>query len=82
MPCTEHHERVLETPTATKGTLTKDGWLKTGDVAYVHEGNFYIVDRKKGLIKVRGNAVAPAELEALLLKRPGVADAAVIGAKV
>lgn len=41
-------------PEATKETLTPDGWLKTGDVAYVdEEGNFFIVDRKKELIKVK-----------------------------
>lgn len=65
---------------ATKETLTKDGWLMTGDVAYLDEkGALFIVDRKKELIKVKGNQVAPAELEALLLEHPGVADAAVIG---
>lgn len=42
-------------------------------------GKFYIVDRKKELIKVKGNQVAPAELEALLLEHDAVLDAAVIG---
>jgi 4-coumarate--CoA ligase len=58
-------------------------WLKTGDIAYVNEykpgGIFHIVDRLKELIKVKGNQVAPAELEALLLERPDVIDAAVVG---
>ena len=55
-------------------------WMKTGDVAYVDEqGRFFIVDRMKELIKVRGNQVAPAELEALLLEHPKVADACVVG---
>ncbi|EXJ61136.1 4-coumarate-CoA ligase [Cladophialophora yegresii CBS 114405] len=67
-------------PKATQETLTPDGWLKTGDIAYVDDdGKFLIVDRKKELIKVKGNQVAPAELEALLLEHPGIADAAVIG---
>ncbi|PGG95599.1 hypothetical protein AJ79_09958 [Helicocarpus griseus UAMH5409] len=67
-------------PEATKETLTGDGWLKTGDIGYVNdEGKFFIVDRKKELIKVKGNQVAPAELEGLLLEHPAVADAAVIG---
>ncbi|KAF2788927.1 4-coumarate-CoA ligase-like protein [Melanomma pulvis-pyrius CBS 109.77] len=67
-------------PEATKETLTVDGWLKTGDVAYVDkDNNFFIVDRKKELIKVKGLQVAPAELEALLLEHPDVQDAAVIG---
>jgi 4-coumarate--CoA ligase len=67
-------------PEATKETLTADGWLKTGDVAYVDEENhFFIVDRKKELIKVKGLQVAPAELEAMLLENADVQDAAVIG---
>lgn len=67
-------------PEATKDTLTEDGWLKTGDVAYLDEqGRLFIVDRIKELIKVKGNQVAPAELEALLLEHPAIADAAVVG---
>jgi 4-coumarate--CoA ligase len=67
-------------PDATRDTLTPDGWLKTGDIAYIDKaGKFYIVDRKKELIKVKGNQVAPAELEALLLDHNAIADAAVIG---
>ncbi|KAE8327186.1 hypothetical protein BDV39DRAFT_193085 [Aspergillus sergii] len=69
-----------QNPEATKATKTEDGWLKTGDVAFVDEhGKFHVVDRLKELIKVKGNQVAPAELEALLLEHPAVADAAVIG---
>jgi 4-coumarate--CoA ligase len=65
---------------ATKDTLTPDGWLKTGDVGVRDEqGNFYIVDRKKELIKHNGLQVAPAELEAALLLHPSIADAAVVG---
>ncbi|KAH6625260.1 hypothetical protein C7974DRAFT_413788 [Boeremia exigua] len=67
-------------PEATRGTFGPGGWLKTGDVAYVdEEGHFFIVDRKKELIKVKGLQVAPAELEAMLLDHPEVQDAAVIG---
>lgn len=65
---------------ATTETLTKDGWLKTGDIAYRDEhGIYFIVDRRKELIKVKGLQVAPAELEAVLLEHPNVADAAVVG---
>ncbi|TKA80754.1 hypothetical protein B0A55_02694 [Friedmanniomyces simplex] len=66
---------------ATAETKTADGWLKTGDIAYREEGSglIYIVDRKKELIKVKGNQVAPAELESLLLDHPAVQDAAVVG---
>ncbi|CAN6657405.1 oxalate--CoA ligase [Trichomonascus vanleenenianus] len=70
----------LNNPEATANTLTKDGWLKTGDVAVVDEHHqFYIVDRVKELIKSKGHQVAPAELEYILLKHPNVSDSAVIG---
>ena len=67
-------------PEATADTVTPDGWLKTGDIGYFNKKNlFYVVDRKKELIKVKGNQVAPAELEACLLEHPGISDAGVIG---
>jgi 4-coumarate--CoA ligase len=63
---------------ATKETFDPEGFLKTGDVAVRDsKGWFWIVDRKKELIKVKGFQVAPAELEALLLEHESVADAAV-----
>jgi len=55
-------------------------WLRTGDVARRDDdGNVFIVDRLKDLIKVNAFQVAPAELEALLTTHPAIADAAVIG---
>ncbi|MDW8106015.1 MAG: 4-coumarate--CoA ligase family protein [Armatimonadota bacterium] len=69
----------LNNPEATAQTLTPEGWLRTGDVGYVDEdGYFYIVDRVKEMIKYKGLQIAPAELEAVLLTHPAVADAAVI----
>jgi acyl-CoA synthetase (AMP-forming)/AMP-acid ligase II len=69
----------LNRPEATAATVDEDGWLHTGDIAYADdEGHFFIVDRLKELIKYKGFQVAPAELEALLLTHPAVADAAVI----
>jgi acyl-CoA synthetase (AMP-forming)/AMP-acid ligase II len=69
----------LNRPEATAATIDEDGWLHTGDIGYADEdGHFYIVDRAKELIKYKGFQVAPAELEALLLSHPAVADAAVI----
>lgn len=65
---------------ATSATLDADGWLRTGDIGHVDaDGFLYVVDRLKELIKVSGFQVAPAELEALLLSHPDVADAAVVG---
>src|SRR5579859_3777921 len=69
----------LGKPEATAATIDSDGWLHTGDVGYVDaDGDVYIVDRVKELIKYKGLQVAPAELEAILLGHPAVADAAVI----
>ncbi|EXJ84529.1 hypothetical protein A1O3_05198 [Capronia epimyces CBS 606.96] len=64
---------------ATKESKTEDGWFNTGDVAICREDKWWIVDRKKELIKVNGLQVAPAELEAVLLEHEHVADAAVVG---
>jgi acyl-CoA synthetase (AMP-forming)/AMP-acid ligase II len=65
---------------ATAEILDADGFLHTGDIAVVDaEGVVYIVDRLKELIKYKGYQVPPAELEALLLTHPQIADAAVIG---
>jgi 4-coumarate--CoA ligase len=70
----------LNNPAATAFTIDEDGWLHTGDIGHVDsDGHFYIVDRLKELIKYKGFQVPPAELEALLLTHPAVADAAVIG---
>ena len=65
---------------ATRETIDDDGWLHTGDLAQVDaNGCVYIVDRLKELIKYKGYQVPPAELEAVLLSHPAIADAAVIG---
>jgi 4-coumarate--CoA ligase len=70
----------LNRPEETADTLDGDGFLHTGDVATVRaDGVVTIVDRLKELIKYKGYQIAPAELEALLLTHPGIADAAVIG---
>ena len=70
----------LNNPEATAETIDSDGWLHTGDVGFIDEdGHLTIVDRVKELIKFKGFQVAPAELEALLLTHPSIADAAVIG---
>jgi acyl-CoA synthetase (AMP-forming)/AMP-acid ligase II len=69
----------LNRPDATSQTIDPDGWLHTGDIGYADEdGHFFIVDRAKELIKYKGFQVPPAELEAVLLTHPCVADAAVI----
>jgi acyl-CoA synthetase (AMP-forming)/AMP-acid ligase II len=70
----------LGRPNATAALIDQDGWLHTGDAGRIDaDGNVWIVDRLKELIKVNGHQVAPAELEALLATHPLVADAAVVG---
>ncbi|KAF1809386.1 AMP-binding enzyme [Eremomyces bilateralis CBS 781.70] len=67
-------------PKANQESWDEDGYFHTGDIGYCTEDlMFYIVDRKKELIKVRGFQVAPPELEAVLLEHPNIIDAAVIG---
>src|SRR4051794_1641351 len=67
-------------PEETDTLIDADGWLHTGDIGTVDEnGWWHVVDRVKELIKHKGYQVAPAELEAVLLSSPDVADAAVIG---
>ncbi|HYW26142.1 MAG TPA: 4-coumarate--CoA ligase family protein [Terriglobales bacterium] len=69
----------LNRPEATAEMITPDGWLRTGDVGTIDEdGQLYVVDRLKELVKYKGFQVAPAELEALLLSHPAVADVAVV----
>jgi acyl-CoA synthetase (AMP-forming)/AMP-acid ligase II len=69
----------LNNPQATAACIDDEGWFHTGDIGHVDsDGHFYIVDRLKELIKYKGFQVAPAELEALLLTHPAVADSAVI----
>ena len=69
----------LNNPASTAWAMT-DGWLRTGDIAcFDADGQLYIRDRLKELIKVKGFQVAPAEVEAVLQTYPGVLDAAVIG---
>jgi acyl-CoA synthetase (AMP-forming)/AMP-acid ligase II len=74
----------LGNPGATAATVDGEGWIHTGDLGrwvavgrdagrrYDEEGDWYITDRLKELIKVKGFQVAPAELEAVILSLPGV----------
>ena len=69
----------LNNQAATDHSIDHEGWFHTGDIGYADEdGYFYIVDRVKELIKYKAYQVAPAELEAVLLGHPCIADCAVI----
>ncbi|KAG4439601.1 hypothetical protein IFR05_004896 [Cadophora sp. M221] len=64
----------------TYDTIMPDGYLRTGDIGYVDDDGFvFLVDRLKEMIKVKGNQVAPAELEGILRLHEKVDDAAVCG---
>jgi long-chain acyl-CoA synthetase len=67
-------------PAATAATLTRDGWLKTGDAGYRGEdGYLYLHDRLKDLIVSGAENVSPTEVENVLMTHPAVGDVAVIG---
>jgi acyl-CoA synthetase (AMP-forming)/AMP-acid ligase II len=69
----------LNRPSDTADSITREGWYRTGDIGKADkQGYFFVVDRLKELIKYKGMQVAPAELEALVLTHPAVADVAVI----
>ena len=73
----------FENPNANAAAFDSEGYYKTGDIMYCDEktNKWYVVDRKKELIKVRGFQVAPPELESVLLSHPLIVDAAVVGVK-
>jgi long-chain acyl-CoA synthetase len=67
-------------PEATAETITKDGWLKTGDVGIMTEdGYFKIVDRLKDMILVSGFNVYPNEIEDVVASHPKVLEVAAVG---
>ncbi|KAL6507241.1 4-coumarate--CoA ligase-like 1 [Orobanche gracilis] len=74
------YRRYYKNEYETNLTIDRDGWLHIGDIGYIDDdGDVFLVDRIKELIKYKGFQVAPAELEAILLTHPSVEDAAVVG---
>jgi acyl-CoA synthetase (AMP-forming)/AMP-acid ligase II len=70
----------LNNDQATRNSIDAEGFFHTGDIGHIDDHDrYFIVDRLKELIKYKGFQVAPAELEALLLSHPNIADVAVIG---
>ncbi|XP_076297963.1 uncharacterized protein LOC143217491 isoform X2 [Lasioglossum baleicum] len=66
-------------PTATMQSISKDGWVHTGDLAYYNEkGELFIIDRIKEIIKYRGHQIVPTEIEDLLLTHPAVSEVGVV----
>jgi long-chain acyl-CoA synthetase len=82
-------ELVLTGPQVMKGyhnlpvetrQILRDGWLYTGDIAYMDkDGYFYIIDRKKDLIKPGGYSVWPREVEEVIQTHPKVLEVSVAG---
>jgi acyl-CoA synthetase (AMP-forming)/AMP-acid ligase II len=80
-------ELLIRGPQTMRGYLRQpaelidaDGWVHSGDLGHVDaDGNVFVVDRLKELIKVNALQVAPAELEAVLASHPAVAECAVVG---
>jgi long-chain acyl-CoA synthetase len=76
----QNMEGYWHNPAATEATITEDGWLKTGDVAYLDEDGFvFLHDRVKDMIVSGGENIYPAEVENALMGHGAVADVAVIG---
>lgn len=89
LPIGEVGELIVQGPQVMQGywqksqetnAVLRNGWLHTGDMAKMDdEGYFFIVDRKKDMIKTRGENVYPREVEEVLFRHPKVKDAVVVG---
>ena len=87
MPFGEPGEILVRGPQVMKGYwpeigsgLTEDGWLKTGDIAYMDEdGYFHMTDRIKDMINVSGNKVYSTQVDEVIFKHPAVFMAASFG---
>ena len=67
-------------PAETAATITPEGWLRTGDAAFMDsDGYFYIHDRYKDMIVSGGENIYPTEVENVLYEHPAVSETAVIG---
>jgi o-succinylbenzoate---CoA ligase len=76
----EAGEILVQGPTVAPGCYEADGWLHTGDLGHIDEEGFlYVNGRRSEVIVTGGENVMPAEVEAVLLAHPSVADAAVVG---
>jgi O-succinylbenzoic acid--CoA ligase len=76
----EDGEILVQGPTVSREALDSDGWLHTGDLGRIDEEGFlYVTGRSSEVIVTGGENVMPAEVEAVLISHPAVADAAVVG---
>jgi long-chain acyl-CoA synthetase len=89
LPCGEAGELVMRGPQFMLGywrdpeattAVLRDGWYWSGDiVSRDREDFFYVLDRRKEMIKYKGFSIAPAEVESVLLEHPAVSDCGVVG---
>nr|WP_106497890.1 long-chain fatty acid--CoA ligase [Lentibacillus sp. Marseille-P4043] len=89
LPAGETGEVIIKGPQVMKGywnmpeeteQTLQDGWLYTGDIAYMDEDGFlFIVDRKKDLIIASGYNVYPRDVEEIIYEHPAVQEAVVVG---
>jgi long-chain acyl-CoA synthetase len=89
VPVGETGELLVRGPQVMRGywhndadtdSVLRNGWLYTGDLVRQDEtGFFFLMDRKKDMIKSRGENVYPREVEEILLKHPAIKDAVVVG---
>jgi O-succinylbenzoic acid--CoA ligase len=76
----EDGEILVQGPTVSREAIDPDGWLHTGDLGHIDEEGFlYVTGRSSEVIVTGGENVMPAEVEAVLIAHPAVADAAVVG---
>jgi O-succinylbenzoic acid--CoA ligase len=76
----EDGEILVQGPTVSREAIDPDGWLHTGDLGHIDEEGFlYVTGRSSEVIVTGGENVMPAEVEAVLLAHPAVADVAVVG---
>ena len=88
VPCGEPGELVMRGPQFMMGywkdpkataAVLRDGWYFSGDIVRTDADNFfYVLDRRKEMIKYKGFPVAPAEVEAVLMEHPAVRDCGVV----
>jgi len=71
----------LHDPEATQAAFTRDGYLLSGDMAYLENGYIYICGRQDDIFNVGGEKVAPLEIERVLNRHPAVELSAVAGIK-
>ena len=72
----------FENPEANAASITKDGWVRTGDLGFIHQGELYISGRQKEIIFVNGQNYYPHDLENIALRAEGMELGKIVAAGV